>query len=480
MVVRFFNGRPDIRCAQHRKNEGLQKRDQQFEGHHEQGQGYGGRRARHGAAETGPGFSKDKNKADKAEDHNVAGGDVRKQTQQQGEGLQEQAQDFNGGQDQYFEHRRHTGHPQGVFPEVFVGAESRNEEGQQGEHDGNRNVTGHVGAAGKNGQLSDEVQAKDKKESRQQVGHVLFVFWPDVGFGHLVSDKSVEGFEEVLESFGRVAAVSGGRHRRFPEQEKEEQRRQQHGEHVAGDAEVGETGDAAAEDAAVVGGFGVEGVAGAVISGVVNRPRFAFGGFDFLMGRFADGDFPFWKARVVDAHHIAVYEDVAVFGDGAVAVVFGFERCGGGECPALAGGVQEAGQVEIRVADDVDGVGVGDVVYGIVAGVELLLMAHGVAAGVAAVFGTGVGIFMLFAACPLLGWLGGLFVAMVLCCGNKRQSTENQYEPIFPKNFHIRVKKGFFKIGRKGMMRFWFKKIASLFFPKKMGKWGRNLWHFGI
>ena len=87
---------------------------------------------------------------------------------------------------------------------------------------------------------------------------------------------------------------------------------------------------------------------------------------------------------------------------------------------------------------------------------------------------------MLLATGPLLGWLGGVFVAMVLCCGNKRQSTENQYEPIFPKNFHIRVKKGFFKIGRKGMMCFWFKKIASHFFPKKMGKWVWNMGRFGI
>jgi hypothetical protein len=98
-----------------------------------------------------PAFPKIKIRLTKAQDHNVAGRDVGEKTQQQRKRLEEKPEHFDWCQDKYFKRSRHTGHPKRMFPEVFVGAECRDQEGEQCQYDGHGNIAGDVGAAGKKG-----------------------------------------------------------------------------------------------------------------------------------------------------------------------------------------------------------------------------------------------------------------------------------------------------------------------------------------
>lgn len=99
VVVRFFNRRPDVSGTQHRENERLQKRHEQFQSHHEQGQRDGGRYACRRAARAFARFAKNKNEAHERENHDVTCCDVGKKTEQQRERLEEQAEYLDWGQD---------------------------------------------------------------------------------------------------------------------------------------------------------------------------------------------------------------------------------------------------------------------------------------------------------------------------------------------------------------------------------------------
>lgn len=481
-MVRLLNRRPDVSRAQHREDEGLQESNQQFQRHHEQCQRDGRGCASHRAAHAGPGFAEDEDEAHKTEDHDVTRRDVGKKTEQQREGLEEQSQNLNWGKDEYFEHSRHTGHPQGVFPEVFVGTESRDEEGQQGQHDGDRDVARHVGTAREEGNLPDEVEAEDEEEGRHQVGHILFVLVADVRLCHLVADEGVKRLDEVLEAAWGFALIACGRVGYRAEHEEQDQQCQQHREHVAGDAEVRKTGHATTEDATIIGRFRVEAITLAVDDGVVNGFRFATF-FDILVGVIVNFELAVCKLRVLEAHHVAMYQYIAVAARLAIAVMMRVECCRGPKLPAISR-FQDDRQVNVQVANDVDGICIRDVVYRVVARIELRLDAQRVPTGAFSMIAMRrftvfrVGTLSRWAGCfGLLVGSGGLmlrlrvWVMMSFMARLRKnecvQTNENQYNPIFANGCHVHVWKGFFQIGCKGIMRFSLKKTRQNYFSEK-------------
>ena len=107
---------------------------------------------------------------------------------------------------------------------------------------------------------------------------------------------------------------------------------------------------------------------------MVNLFVLTLGGFGHFAGRLSlQGDFAARKGGVLDAHDVPVHQHVPVFGHGAVRVVVGLKSRSIRQRPALAGGIQDDRQVEIRIAENVEGVAVGNVVHGVVAGVEFTL-----------------------------------------------------------------------------------------------------------
>lgn len=99
MVMRFLNRRSNISSTQHGKDEGLQERHKEFQRHHKQGEWNRGGCTGHWTTKAGTWFAQNKNKAHETQDHDVACSDVGKQTQEQGEGLEEQTKYFDWGQD---------------------------------------------------------------------------------------------------------------------------------------------------------------------------------------------------------------------------------------------------------------------------------------------------------------------------------------------------------------------------------------------
>lgn len=483
VVMGFFQRHPEIRRRQHGENERLEEGHQKFERHHEQRERNSRQHTRDRAADAGARFSEYKDQADETQDHNVTGCDVGKKTQQQGEGAEEQAEYLNRGEDEDFQHRRNARHPERVLPKMFVAAEQHDHKRDERQHDRDRNIARHVGAARKEGDLSDQVKAEDKKEHRQEKRHVFFIFRADGRSRHVVSDKGVKGLEEVLQTFRRLSFAPHGRGGCHAEQEEQQQRGQDHREHVAGDGIVVKTRNAASHDTAVEGGFGVEFLAFAVDEGGVNGLRFAVF-FDLFVGITFNIVFAGSESGVFDAHHVAVYEHVTFFTDLAVAVVVRMKGGSGGQRPAMSGRIQNAGEVQVKVAENMDSIRVGDVVNGGFAGVEFAFFyfinrvtaVAMRAAGSSCRLGM-VGLVRLFV---LVASLLRMVFVVVLRKSRETQTAENQGNPVFANGCHIHFWKGFFQIGCKSTTRFSLKKTGKIIFPKKIGRAGYLRERFGI
>ena len=486
IVVRLFQCHPEISGGQHGKNERLEECHQQFERHHEQRKRNSREQASDGATCAGATFAKYKNQADKTQDHDVACGDVGKKTQQEGEGTQEQPENFHRSQDEDFEQWRYARHPKRVFPEMFVAARQHQHKGDERQYDGHRNITRHVRTAGEERDLSDQVKAEDKKEYRQQVRHVLFVFRTDGRARHVVSDKSVERFDEVLQAFGSQSFASLGRGGCHAEQEKQEHRSQEHREHVAGNGVVVETGDAAAHNTAVEGGFGIEFLAFAFDQGGINDFRFAVF-FDVFVRITLNGVLSGRKSGIFDPHHIAMNQYETVFADFAAAVVVRVKSSSGCNGPALVGDIEKAGKMQVDVAENMNGIRIGDVVNGGFTGVEFAFFylvdrvtAVAMRLGMGSWSGCVLRMIGLVRLIVLFGCLLRLIPVVVLCKGRKAQPAENQSNPVFANGCHIHFWKGFFQIGCKSTTRFWLKKTKKIIFPKKIGRAGHLHGGFGI
>ena len=480
VAVWLLDGRTDVGSGQHREDEGLQECYQQFQRHHEQRQRYRSQDTYRGTRGAFSGIAEYKDQAYETQDYDVPGRDVGEKTQQQREGLQENTEDFDGRENENFQNCGNARHPERVFPEMSFRAERRNKEGQQRQHDGDGNVAGHVRAAGEEGYLANQVEAEDKKECRQQVRHIFFVFRADVGFSYLVADERVKRLDEILQTFWRFSVVLDGACGSRAEQQEENQHRQQHREYVAGDGEVVEAGDTATHDTAIVRCFGIQQVTLPVNNGVVQRFGFAVDRRVFV-GVVVYSYFTGSMCGVLNPHNVTVYQYVAVLRYFAVAVVVGMESAGGGNFPAVFGSVEDNREVDVGISPEVDGIGVGDVVHRIVARAELRFFAYGVSARAVCAFGVAfIAVlsrhFCVWVRLRSIVMLFGLRLLrrfMTLLCKNARcQATDNQYNRIFAGESHIHFEKSFFKSAAKVQYDFRLKKWGKLFSQKKWGKRG--------
>ena len=139
---------------------------------------------------------------------------------------------------------------------------------------------------------------------------------------------------------------------------------------------------------------------------------------------------------------------------------------GGGQRPAVPGGIKNTGQVQVCVTVEVDGVRIGNVVYRRSACVEFALdcFADQVAAIVVR-FGVRV-------SCLARSLRMALLCIIVLGKSSNTQAAENQYDPKIAKGCHIHVWKGFCQIGCKSTTWNSFFEAPKIIFQKKMGQAG--------
>jgi len=145
------------------EDEGLQERHQQFqqvhEGHEDEGHDGPYACARDAFAR----IAEDEDQAHQREDDGVTGGDVGEKSDEQGEGLDDQARQLDGDEED-LDGGGHVGHPENVGPVVLVAAEVDDQEGDDGQHDGDRDVAHHVARAGEEGDEAPEAEGEDEEE----------------------------------------------------------------------------------------------------------------------------------------------------------------------------------------------------------------------------------------------------------------------------------------------------------------------------
>ena len=142
-MVRIFNGSADVRSCQNGKYEGLYKSYNQFYSHHKQGKWNGHGRTNCTPDILSPDLPKIKIKPMKLRDGNVSGRNVARQTQHQGQWLDEQRHKFNTCQ-QIFLPEPQLRHPENVLPVMFIAIDVYNHKNHEGNDHGYRQVARNV------------------------------------------------------------------------------------------------------------------------------------------------------------------------------------------------------------------------------------------------------------------------------------------------------------------------------------------------
>ena len=63
-----------------------------------------------------------------------------------------------------------------MFPVIPFAADIGDHKGKQGQDHGNRNISGKIGPARRDGDKPQHIVDPDKEESGQQIGHITFIF----------------------------------------------------------------------------------------------------------------------------------------------------------------------------------------------------------------------------------------------------------------------------------------------------------------
>ena len=159
--------------------------------------------------------------------------DIGEKPDHQGEGLREDADDFderhqgNGLQEQ--------GHvrPENVLVIVLVAEQVDGEESEQRQGEGHGDVAGDVGSARKERDDAEEVVDKNEEKGRQQIGAVALVIRPHTGFDDVIFDHHHQHFHQTGKAARRLFA---GIMPAIPADAKEHEQYQDKGvEHQSGD-----------------------------------------------------------------------------------------------------------------------------------------------------------------------------------------------------------------------------------------------------
>ncbi len=362
IMVPVFHCRSDVRSSQDREDERLEESHQQLDQVHKCRKQATNHCTSRCTTCTFAVVAKEENEADKAENDDVSCRYVGKQSNHQGERLDEQAEDFNRRQDQLYP-GRNAGHPEDVLPVVFVAVDVGNDERQHGKRQGHRQVAGNVGASGENRNQAEQVAEKDEKEqAHDERLEALVVLFANHRACYFVADKHEEHLKKRLDAVRRLAVVPAVAFCHQHENDDQQQGRQQHRHHIFGDGKIVERSDATAEDAAIECRWLIEFVFFALVYSVVNIRFFLLAAHvdHFLVVNNAvDVHFTSREAWVSNAVHTAVVQHVAV--DRFMTVIE--DRRGKNRPAAVIGGINKTREGEVNIFPDMEFIGVSNVVH---------------------------------------------------------------------------------------------------------------------
>ena len=151
----------------------------------------------------------DEDDAREGEDNGVPAHDVGKETYHQGEGLGENAEEFDDRHHRHghFEPRRY-GRPKYFLPILAVAREVHHYQCGKCEEESNVDVACHVRAAREYRDKPEEVRDKDEEEGGEEIGRkALVMFLADAGFDEVVVDRHHEHLYQSHETFRRGAVA---------------------------------------------------------------------------------------------------------------------------------------------------------------------------------------------------------------------------------------------------------------------------------
>ena len=163
-MVRLLNGHADVEGCEHGKDEGLDVGHQTLQ----QTDEYTHEDTHHGDTTGGNSTedaSEDEDKCHEAENHDVASGDVCKESNHQHDGLGEDTDDLDQRHErEYLEPCRNTGGVEDVGPIMAVAADIGNEEGDYSQGGGDGDVAGDIGTCREEGYETQNVTEEDEEE----------------------------------------------------------------------------------------------------------------------------------------------------------------------------------------------------------------------------------------------------------------------------------------------------------------------------
>ena len=203
-----FMGQADKHGTEHREDVGLDEGHQHLEKvHEEQHDDAEGVQTQSVAHTHRPSEEDD---AREAQDDGMAGHHVGEETDHQGEGLGEDAEELYHGHDGHgigLEEQRHFG-PEDFLPVLFVGKEVDDQHRAEGQEEGDVDVARDVATTGEDGQQAHHVGGEDEEEHRQQIRSVgLVVLLADGRLDEVVVYRHDEHLHHAHETFRRWALL---------------------------------------------------------------------------------------------------------------------------------------------------------------------------------------------------------------------------------------------------------------------------------
>ena len=184
-----------------------------------------------------PTLAEDEHQAHEGQNDDVARADVRRQTNHQNDGFEEQAHNFNRNDDGHHE-QRHPWRPEQVPPVMFVAVDRGDRKDHRRHHHGDPKCSCHIESA-KEWDKTQEVGEKDEEEHRHQEWQELVrLVGADVGHCDLVAYEQHQRLQRIGQSRWRFtwALRVGTRHSR--EQHQHQRHHQQHAKDGLCDAQV--------------------------------------------------------------------------------------------------------------------------------------------------------------------------------------------------------------------------------------------------
>ena len=165
-MIMLFHGHPEIKSRKKRENVCLDECHQQFQESHEyaESNGYRG----NGRTQHAFDIAENKDQAHEAEDDDMPGGNVSKETDHEDERLGNNSHELDNGHERYREFQP-PGHARGIvnmFPVILIRAESGDNECEHSHDAGHGNVARYVGPEGKEWDQAHEVVQEDEEEYR--------------------------------------------------------------------------------------------------------------------------------------------------------------------------------------------------------------------------------------------------------------------------------------------------------------------------